>query len=234
MWTRRSFFALMPLMNVHLQTADPVPRFAALKALPPGYALAHRLAIESRRTLLLLNLFSLIPLAVGTVVFFGVDQLLNALGVRPVLDVPLTDTTRLPLTILALVLVFVLLSVHELCHGLAFQTFGIRPRYGVNVRKGVAYASASDHFVTRDAYLIVALAPLVLITLGTVIGMAFTGGGLRFAVALMGTVNAGSAVGDLWFFGVCLRYPRTLLVRDYGDGAELFTRQSGSSPATAE
>jgi hypothetical protein len=221
-------------MDTHLQAANSVPRFAALKALPPSYVLAHRLVIESRRTLLLLNLFSLIPLAVGAVFFLGIDQLLNALGVRPVLDVPLSNTSRLPLTILALVLVFVLLSAHELCHGLAFQAFGIRPRYGVNVRKGVAYASASDHFVTRDAYLIVAMAPLALITLGTVIGMALTGGGLRFVVALMGTVNAGSAVGDLWFFGVCLRYPRTLLVRDYGDGAELFTRQSGSSPATAE
>jgi hypothetical protein len=221
-------------MGTLVQADDPLPRFAALKALPPGYVLAHRLAIESRRTFLLLNLFSLIPLAMGAAAFFGVDQMLNRLGVRPVLDVPLTDASRLPLTILALVLVSVLLSVHELCHGLAFQTFGIRPRYGVNVRKGVAYASASDHFVTRDAYLIVAMAPLVLITLGTVIGMTLTGGGLRFVVALMGTVNAGSAVGDLWFFGVCLRYPRTLLVRDYGDGAELFTRQSGSSPATVE
>src|SRR5260221_400912 len=132
----------MPGMRTPLPiTNNPLPRFAALSALPSGYILADRLVIESRRTFILLNVFSLIPLIVGAVFFFAVDQLLNALGVRPVLDVPLTDASRLPLTFLSIPLVFVLLSIHELCHGVAFQAFGIRPRYGVNLRKGVAYAS---------------------------------------------------------------------------------------------
>jgi hypothetical protein len=61
-----------------------------------------------------------------------------------------------------------------------------------------------------------------------VIGMALTGGDLRFVVGLMGAINAGSSVGDLWFAAVCLSHPRTLLVRDFGEGAELFTRRSGS------
>jgi hypothetical protein len=206
----------------------PLPRFAALPSLPPDYHLSGQLTIDSRRTLILLNLYSLVPLLVGALFFFGVDQVLNALNVRPLLDIPQNDETRILLLVVSLVLVFVLLSVHELCHGLVFQAFGVRPRYGVNLRKGVAYASAADHYFTRDAYLIVALAPIVLISIGTIILMGLTGGGLRFIVALMGTINAGSAVGDLWFVAVCLRHSRDLLVRDYGDGAELFIRQSGS------
>jgi hypothetical protein len=211
-----------------LDAATTLPRFAALPSLPPGYQLARRLTIDSRRTLILLNLYSIAPLLVGAAFFLAVDQLLNALNVRPLLDLPMNDDTRLLLTLASLVLVFLLLSLHELCHGLAFQLFGVRPRYGINLSKGVAFASASDHYLTRDAYLIVAMAPLVVISILTVILMALTGGSLRFMVGLMGTINAGSSVGDLWFFGVCLRYPRSLLVRDFGEGAELFTRQSGS------
>src|SRR5439155_21212498 len=114
-------------------------------SLPPDYRLARRLTIESRRTLLLLNLYSLAPLLVGAIVFmFGAEQLLNALHVQPLLDAPMTDATRVPLAVLTVVLTILLLSVHELCHGLAFQLFGVRPRYGINLSKGVAYASASD------------------------------------------------------------------------------------------
>jgi hypothetical protein len=86
----------------------------------------------------------------------------------------------------------------------------------------VAYASAVDSYMTRDAYLIVALAPLVVITIGSIIGMALTDGVLRFLIALMGTMNAGAAIGDLWFTIECLRQPSSLLVRDFGEGAELY------------
>ena len=205
-----------------------LPRFAALKALPPGYDLAGRLTLESLRTLILLNLLSVVPLLISAACFLGVDQLLNALGVRPALTTPSTDDSRLWLSLAAVVFMLVVLSLHELCHGLAFQVFGARPHYGVNLSKGVAYASAKDYYLTRSAYLIVALAPLVIISIGTVIGMALTGGDLRFVVGLLGAINAGSSVGDLWFAAVCLAHPSTLLVRDYGDGAELFTRRSGS------
>jgi hypothetical protein len=213
---------------MQLDPSASLPRFAALRSLPPGYQLTRKLTLDSRRTLILLNLYSIAPLLVGVVFFLAIDQLLTASNVRPLLDIPMNDETRLLLILASLVLVFLLLSLHELCHGLAFQLFGVRPRYGINLSKGVAYASASDHYLTRDAYLIVAMAPLVVISLLTVTLMALTGGGLRFVVGLLGAINAGSSVGDLWFFGVCLRYPRSLLVRDYGDGAELFTRQSGS------
>ena len=199
-----------------------LPRFAALSSLPAGYILAGRLAIESRRTFILLNLASLLPLAGGALLFYGVDRALQTLGVSPAVTVPLDNPLLVALAIL--VLTPIELSVHELCHGLAFQAFGAHPKYGINLNKGVAYASATESYFTRDAYLIVALAPLLVISVLSVAGMALTEGGLRLVAALMGTINAGSAVGDLWFTLVCLRSPRDLLVRDFGDGAELYRR----------
>jgi hypothetical protein len=201
------------------QPAD-LPRFGALKALPPGYRLAERLTIDSSRTFLLLNLFSLVPCALGVVFFYMVNRAVDSLGLRPQTDLPAGVDVWSPLVLL--VLFVVMIVIHELCHGLAFIVFGARPRYGMNLKMGVAYAAAPDDYLTRSAYIVVALAPLVLISIGSVILMALTAGGLRFLIALFAVINAGSAVGDLWFFTVCLRHPPTMLVRDVGDGAELY------------
>src|SRR5579864_6485009 len=194
----------------------------ALHTLPPDYTVTKRLEITSWRLALVLNLAGIVPLSLGAVVFFGVDRVLVASAFTPLVSIPLAADTRFFFAGLAVVLVIVMLSFHELCHGLAFQSFGARPRYGVNVRKAVAYARADQYYLPRNAYLIVALAPLVFISILTVILMVVTGGGLRFIIALMGAANAGGATGDLWFTVVCLRYPKQLLVRDFGDGAELF------------
>jgi len=195
---------------------------SALNALPPGYTFTERLEISSRKIFVLLNLVGLIPLFLGAIFFFGVDRLFAALRIMPLLSLPFDDTTRVLIAVLTAVLVVPLLSFHELCHGVAFQVFGAHPRYGVNFRKAVAYARADQYFLHRNGYIVVALTPLVVISILVFILMALTGGGLRFVVALMGAANAGGAVGDLWFTAVCLRYPNSLLVRDFGEGAELF------------
>ena len=204
-------------------------RFAALDHLPVGYMLARRLAIESRRTFLRLNFLSMVPLFVGAIFFFGVDRALQALQFPVLLSMPWNSQSRTTFTVLAVVMTVLLLSIHELCHGLVFHLLGAKPHYGINLRKAVAFASAENYYVTRDAYLLVALAPLTLITVGVVLGMALTDGLLRFLLALMGTVNAGAAVGDLWFTIECLRQPADAMVRDFGEGAEFYVRSGNQA-----
>jgi hypothetical protein len=204
-------------------TLTDLPRFTVLETLPADYLPVRRLEIDSRRTFALLNLLGLIPFFLGLLFFVAISILLNLLGLPPGPDI-LTEENRVTAAALTIIVTLIMLSVHELCHGLAFQALGARPRYGVNLRKFVAYASADGYFVTRDAYIIVALAPLVVISILTVLCLMLTGGGLRFIVALLGAANAGGAIGDLWFVLVCRRYPRDLLVRDFGEGAELYVR----------
>lgn len=203
------------------------PHFAALDNLPPGYRQVYRLDLESQRVLILLNLIGLALLGIGIVIFWGVDRILVAFGVPSGFN-PLRGAAPLGMALVILVALLAILSIHELCHGLAFQFFGARPRYGFNLRKGVAFASAEKYYLTRDAYLIVGLAPLVVITLFTILLMALTGGELRTVLELAGAMNVGGAVGDMWFAIVCRRYPWNLLVRDFGDGAELLLRSSAS------
>src|SRR5438067_13185150 len=130
-------------MAAHERT---LPRFAAFKALPPGYTMVQRLAIENRQTFILLNLLSIAPFIGMALILAGVDRLLFALGIPSGSDFPMNDMTRVPLAVTAVVAVLIMLSVHELCHGLAFQALGAHPRYGVNLRKAVAYASASEYY----------------------------------------------------------------------------------------
>jgi hypothetical protein len=203
------------------------PHFAALDNLPSGYRQVYQLDLESQRVLVLLNVIGLVLLGVGIVLFWGVDRILVAAGVPSGFN-PLKGATPLGMALVILFALLAVLSLHELCHGLAFQFFGARPRYGFNLRKGVAFASADRYYLTRDAYLIVGLAPLVVISLFSVVLMALVGGELRTVIELAGAMNFGGAVGDMWFAIVCRRYPWTLLVRDFGDGAELLLRDSTS------
>src|SRR5437016_1092399 len=96
-----------------------LPRFAALQGLPDGYQLATRLEIDSQRTLILLNVLGLVPLAIGGLFFFGIDRLLAAGNYQPSFDLAVLNDSPMLLAFLLVVLVFVMLSFHELCHGLA-------------------------------------------------------------------------------------------------------------------
>lgn len=217
----------------NLADLTELPRFASLKTLPPGYERVERLTLESLRTVLLLNLFGLIGIIPGLLFFLLVDRALYALNIQPSVDISFFSIDSLILVCPSLLLLVLVMGVHELCHGLGFRLFGAPVRYGMNLSKGVLFATADGYYFTRDAYLVIGLAPLILITIGAVILMIFAGGSLRAAIALMGAVNIGGAVGDMWFVSVCLRYPRTLLARDLGDSVELFNRQSDSSPASS-
>ncbi|WP_458210983.1 DUF3267 domain-containing protein [Haladaptatus sp. NG-SE-30] len=118
-------------------------------------------------------------------------------------------------------LILGVIVIHELIHGAVMKQFGANPRYGFGVAQFVvpyAYAT-SDESLTRNQFLIVALAPLVVLT--TVL---FT-----FAIIFQWpillaplAVNAGGAVGDLFMARLLLRYPRTVRVVDNRTGLKIY------------
>lgn len=198
-----------------------LPRFATLTALPEGYQRVRRITLESQRLLIALNvagLALLIGAAIGYQLFY---DFLRARGLAQGAN-PLAGVDSLGFALLTLPALFLMLSLHELIHGVAFQLFGAKPRYGFSLQKGVAFAAADRYYLTRDAYLIVGLAPLIAITLLTAALMTLTSGETNTLIALIGAANIGGSVGDLWFVIICRRYSPDLLVRDFGEGAELY------------
>ncbi len=124
-------------------------------------------------------------------------------------------------------LFFSLLSIvstlifHELAHGLAMMTFGAKPRYGV--KASALYATASGYAFTRNQYLIVALAPLVSLSLLALLGiLVFSKTALVPAFVLGAVVNAAGACGDVYMGWLTARYPVAAYVIDEEDGMRVF------------
>ncbi|BCX09921.1 MAG: hypothetical protein KatS3mg066_3780 [Fischerella sp.] len=97
--------------------------------------------------------------------------------------------------------------IHELIHGVAFAAFGGSPRYGVSVKFFLpyAYATSPGTRFSRNAYLVIDLAPLVVIDLLCLVLVA-----IFPQAAWLGLVvvfNTSGASGDLWMATLLLRCP---------------------------
>src|SRR5262245_27011910 len=110
----------------------------------------------------------------------------------------------------------VTLVLHEAVHGLAFLAFGGRPRFGAGVRAGMPYlyAGCPGRRFSLDRFLVVGLAPLVVLDLAG-LALMLPGWSAAFGASLV-AVNTGGAIGDLWMTGVLLRVPRWVHLEDAG------------------
>ena len=125
--------------------------------------------------------------------------------------------------VLAYLLVLVL---HEGIHGLVFALMGGRPSFGARLPLAL-YCGAPNQLFTRNAYLIVGLAPLALISLGGIALMALAPTAAPFVqLGLIG--NFSGAAGDLWAARVLLRQPPRMLIQDTSTGFEVYELEPGT------
>lgn len=184
--------------------------------LPPNYREDRHLVATDSRTLLLLNLVSLIPIGLALALvglwWALVRQLRGSLpggeDISPLLGM-----------VLVLVTVF---TIHEAIHGLFIAFYGHRPHFGFKPQYGVFYATANNALFPRNQFLVIALAPLVVMTLGGLAAMLVVPDALGYYVGLVIVLNAGGAVGDLWMAQVVRRYPPDTLVRDEADSIRIY------------
>ena len=106
----------------------------------------------------------------------------------------------------------VVLPLHEAIHGLAFLLWGGRPYFGTKLPFAL-YCGARDQLFRRNQYLVVGLAPLVVLTLAAIV-LTLVVPGLASYV-LFGTVgNFSGAAGDVWVARRLWRQPAHILVED--------------------
>ena len=117
-----------------------------------------------------------------------------------------------------------MIVMHEAVHGAFFWIFTrTLPKFAF---KGVyAYAAAPAWYLPKTQYLLVALAPLVLLSLlGVALMLVVPAGG--FIILLLFLVsNASGAVGDLWVVGWLLRQPNSCYANDQGDAVTLYLQE---------
>ncbi len=118
---------------------------------------------------------------------------------------------------------FAVVVFHELAHGLFIWVFTRhRPVYGW--RWFYAYAGAPDWYFGKLHYIVIALAPLVLISIiGVVLILVSPAPVVLFLLGVI-IFNATGAVGDLWLVLKSLFEPEDVLIRDTGDGFEFYRR----------
>ncbi len=176
------------------------------------------------KVLIAVNILSIPLLIIAVVLFFGWAVLW-----RPDASELFGGSSGLA-TILGIILVLVL---HELTHGLAMQRYGAKPQYGILWTGLMFYATSPGYAFRRNNYLVIALAPLVAISILSLILLTLPlGGGAIAAIAFCAAINAAGAVGDMWITGIVLRYPPHAYIVDEKDGMRVLMPINEQKTAT--
>ena len=105
------------------------------------------------------------------------------------------------------------------------RLFGANPIFGLDWKLGAAYATAPGYLFTRNQFILVALMPLVVLTLFFLLVLVFVPMNWRLVGVLALTFNVAGAAGDLWMTRVLLPFPASALVIDERDGLRVFVRE---------
>lgn len=118
-----------------------------------------------------------------------------------------------------------MIVLHELVHGLTMRIFGTRPQYGVRLKQLLFYATAPGYGFQRNAYIIVALAPLALLSAPAILGMSILQGtAWAMLLAFCAAFNIGGATGDLAIVRMVLGYSEKAYIVDEQDGFRVLMR----------
>jgi hypothetical protein len=118
-------------------------------------------------------------------------------------------------------LFLVLIVTHELVHGAFFWQFtGQRPRFAF--KGAYAYASAPGWYIPQHQYLVVGLAPLILLSIAGLILMGVLPPKWVFMLVIVFAVHAAGCIGDLIVVGWLLWRRGDLLVQDDGELQGIF------------
>ncbi len=173
------------------------------------------LALLEPEQLLPLARLSLLMLVAGSV-FFGLLNISAYLWQTHVANGRITGWGLITWIVTNLVSYLLILPLHELLHGAAFAFWGGKPYYGAKLPFAL-YCSAKNQLFRRNQYIVMGLAPLVVITLAGIIFTLLSPALASYAIfATVG--NFSGAAGDIWTVTRLLRQPGHVLVEDTETG----------------
>jgi len=164
------------------------------------------------RPLALLSLFMLV--AGG--IFFGLLNVVAYFRQTHTTSGQIGGWTLITWIAINIVSYLLILPIHEALHAAAFSFWGGKPYFGTKLPFAL-YCGAKNQLFRRNQYLVVGLAPLVVITLA---GIVFTLlSPVLASYTIFATVgNVSGAAGDVWVVVRLLRQPQTTLVEDTETG----------------
>ena len=188
----------------------------ATKTLPVDYQHQKILDLSNSRVMLWLNIAAL-PLLIIFGWFFSEAMTL----VNPVNPFPkgiwsiITAFTGLQIIALPISILFMLIF-HEMLHGIFFWIFTReRPKFAF---KGFyAYAAAPDWFLPKDQYVIVGLAPFIVISVLSIFLSPFVSHTIIPYLYFIAIFNAAGALGDMIVVSWVISQTNQPLIQDHGD-----------------
>ncbi len=190
----------------------------ALSKLPDGYTEILKLNLQNdKKPALLINLSALLIMAV--------------MGVIGHLIVPITvlfdfsngiSVYILRLIVLALG-IFIYIILHEFVHGVCMKCFGAQKiDYGLT---GLyAYAGSTCYFA-KKAYVIIALAPIIVWGIVLLVLNFFVNEQWFWVVYFIQIMNISGAAGDLYVTFKFSKMPKDILVQDTGIEMTVFSAE---------
>ena len=182
---------------------------------PAGYQLLRQERIPMTRV----SWASIVSAPFWLAVFVGVAAALGEPAPRSI------TFTVVNILIGAAILLLVGPVVHEAVHGVVAWALGAHPTYGIG--PGYAYTTFREPVGGRQ-YLVIGLAPLVVLSLACLVLMVTTplyGFALIFAVT-----NASGAAGDIWVARRTRGLPAEARVYDLADGFAVFVPEQAALP----
>jgi Putative zincin peptidase len=165
--------------------------------------------------LLPLSLLSLLLLAAGGI-FFGVLNIAAYIWQTHATSGQIGGQGLITWIVINILGYLVILVVHEALHAAAFAFWGGRPYFGLKLPYAL-YCGAKNQLFGRNQYLMVGLAPLVVISLAGIIFTLLSPALASYTIfATVGNVSG--AAGDVWVAARLLRQPETTLVEDTETG----------------
>jgi len=189
------------------------------KKLPDDYLEIFALNLSiNRKALILINGFALLLLMIFGLIF---ADLFTTLRPKEFDQGNLWNSLKSLNTLLAIVLMLIL---HEGTHAVFFWKFtGDKPKLGVTAF--YAYAAAPKWFIPKPQYVIIGLAPLILITvIGIAIVPIISPELLPYHFFLL-MMNATGSAGDIYVVAKVSRYPKDILVKDLGDAFQIYVNK---------
>jgi hypothetical protein len=183
------------------------------------------------QALLQLNILGFVLFAVSAWFFSGILFTLRPDEAKIGLSIGFSNMGGILQAVLAVIITTALMIVlHEAVHGFFFWLFTrSMPKFAF---KGIyAYAAAPQWYLPKEHYLVVALAPLLVLSLAGMALMLVVPSGWFMILILFLVTNASGAIGDLWVTGWLMRQPNTCYANDHGDSVTLYLE--GTNPGLA-
>jgi len=102
------------------------------------------------------------------------------------------------------------LVLHELTHGLLMRYLEQDPSTA-SLERADVLSTSPGYAYHRNAYIVIALAPFVLISLLVILECGIAGNSMGGFIGICGTINASGAIGDLWITMMVVRYAARLM-----------------------